>query len=61
MQCPNCKSEDTKRLEIIIQEGSFTAVSKTDGVTRGTTRGAAGGEQPLCLQFRYYFDDNDHT
>jgi len=39
MQCSKCGSEDLKRLELIVEEGSSTQVTEA----KGTTRGAAGG------------------
>ena len=39
MQCSQCGSEDLKRLELIVEEGSSTQVTEAKGITRG----AAGG------------------
>ncbi len=44
MQCPTCGSGDLKRLSVVIEEGTFTGTSETEGSVTGTTRGAAGGQ-----------------
>lgn len=44
MQCSKCGSEDLKRLELIVEEGSSTQVSEA----KGTTRGAAGGSNLIA-------------
>ena len=43
MECPKCGSADFKKLSIIVDEGTYTSVSDSDGVINGSSRGAVGG------------------